>query len=61
MAEFNRHAAVGEDPEFKRGTTAFNRASGDPVHTPNPSLAPLEKGPFYAIRVVPGSFGPFSG
>ena len=61
VREFNRHAAVGEDPEFGRGSTAFNRASGDPEHAPNPSLAPLEKGPFYAIRVLPGSFGTFFG
>jgi succinate dehydrogenase/fumarate reductase flavoprotein subunit len=61
VAEFNRHARVGEDPEFKRGSTAFNRASGDKEHRPNPSLAPLEKGPFYAIKVLPGSFGTFFG
>ena len=61
VADFNRFAIVGEDPEFKRGTTAFNRASGDPEHQPNPSLAPLTKGPFYAIKVLPGSFGTFFG
>ncbi len=61
VAEFNVHARVGEDPEFGRGSTAFNRASGDKDHGPNPSLAPLEKGPFYAIRVLPGSFGTFFG
>jgi len=61
VADFNRHAKVGEDPEFKRGSTAFNRASGDKEHQPNPSLAPLEKGPFYAIKVLPGSFGTFYG
>ncbi len=61
VAAFNEHARVGDDPEFGRGATAFNRASGDPVHQPNPSLAPLEKGPFYAIKVLPGSFGTFAG
>jgi hypothetical protein len=61
VAAFNEHARVGEDPEFGRGTTAFNRGSGDPDHTPNPSLAPIEKGPFYAIKVLPGSFGTFAG
>jgi succinate dehydrogenase/fumarate reductase flavoprotein subunit len=39
----------------------FNRGSGDPEHGPNPSLAPLEKAPFYAIEVRPGSFGTFAG
>ena len=31
------------------------------THGPNPSLGPIEKGPFYAVRVVPGSFGTFAG
>ena len=61
IEEFNIHARNGEDPAFGRGTTAFNRASGDPEHKPNPSLAPIEKGPFYAIKVLPGSFGTFAG
>jgi succinate dehydrogenase/fumarate reductase flavoprotein subunit len=61
VAAFNKGAVVGEDPEFGRGRTAFNRGSGDPEHTPNPSLAPIEKGPFYAIKVLPGSFGTFAG
>ncbi|MET0965218.1 MAG: FAD-dependent oxidoreductase [Nakamurella sp.] len=61
VAEFNVHARLGEDPEFGRGSTAFNRGSGDKDHRPNPSLAPLDKGPFYAIRVLPGSFGTFYG
>jgi hypothetical protein len=61
VASFNEQAAVGEDPEFGRGRSAFNRGSGDPEHEPNPSLAPIEKGPFYAIKVLPGSFGTFAG
>jgi len=61
VAEFNVHARIGEDPEFGRGSTAFNRGSGDKDHGPNPSLAPLDKGPFYAVRVLPGSFGTFYG
>ncbi|HET7474994.1 MAG TPA: FAD-dependent oxidoreductase [Dermatophilaceae bacterium] len=61
VASFNTHAARGEDPQFGRGVSAFNRGSGDPEHQPNPSLAPLEKGPFYAIKVLPGSFGTFAG
>ena len=61
VTAFNEHARAGEDPEFGRGTSAFNRGSGDPEHEPNPSLAPIEKGPFYAIKVLPGSFGTFAG
>jgi succinate dehydrogenase/fumarate reductase flavoprotein subunit len=61
VAAFNEHAVVGEDHDFGRGRSAFNRGSGDPEHQPNPSLAPVEKGPFYAIKVLPGSFGTFAG
>ncbi|MBE9373675.1 FAD-dependent oxidoreductase [Saccharopolyspora sp. HNM0983] len=61
VAEFNDAARRGADPEFGRGSTPFNRYGGDPAVGPNPSLAPLEKGPFYAVRVVPGSFGTFAG
>jgi succinate dehydrogenase/fumarate reductase flavoprotein subunit len=58
---FNENARRGVDPEFGRGETPFNRYGGDPAVGPNPSLAPLEKGPFYAVRIVPGSFGTFAG
>lgn len=61
IAEVNRHARNGEDPAFGRGSTPFNRGSGDPDHRPNPCVAPIEKPPFYAIRVLPGSFGTFAG
>jgi succinate dehydrogenase/fumarate reductase flavoprotein subunit len=61
VASFNTHARIGEDPEFGRGRSAFNRGSGDPEHEPNPSLAPIGPGPFYAIKVLPGSFGTFAG
>ncbi|MCX8998223.1 FAD-dependent oxidoreductase [Rhizobiaceae bacterium BDR2-2] len=58
---FNRHAAEGRDPEFHRGTTPYQRAQGDPDHTPNPCIAPIVDAPFYAVRVVPGSLGTFAG
>ncbi|MFI7481543.1 FAD-dependent oxidoreductase [Kocuria sp. M1R5S2] len=61
VRRFNESARRGEDPEFGRGETEFNRYGGDPRVGPNPSLAPLEKGPFYAVRIVPGSFGTFAG
>ncbi|WP_084350814.1 FAD-dependent oxidoreductase [Millisia brevis] len=62
VADFNENARRGEDPEFGRGETPFNRSSGDADNPwPNPSLAPIEEGPFYAVKVVPGSFGTFAG
>lgn len=58
---FNEHARRGGDPEFHRGESGFNRSAGDAAVRPNPSLAPLDQPPFYAVRVVPGSFGTFAG
>ena len=62
VTAFNEHARHGVDVEFRRGATAFNCGSGDPDNPwPNPSLAPIEVAPFYAVKLVPGSFGTFAG
>jgi succinate dehydrogenase/fumarate reductase flavoprotein subunit len=50
---YNAHARQGEDPDFHKGSTALNRFNGDPQHTPNPCLAPIEHGPFCAMAVWP--------
>jgi succinate dehydrogenase/fumarate reductase flavoprotein subunit len=61
LRDYNTHARRGEDPHFGRGSTPYNRLQGDPAHGPNPCVAPIETGPFYAVKVVPGSFGTFAG
>lgn len=61
VAEFNRHAELGKDPEFHRGESRYNRFMSGRTPLPNPSLAPLAKPPFYAVRIVPGSLGTFAG
>ncbi|MFO1072859.1 MAG: FAD-dependent oxidoreductase [Geminicoccaceae bacterium] len=61
LAEYNRHARNGLDPAFDRGGTPYNRLQGDASHGPNPCVAPIEQGPFFAVKVVPGSFGTFAG
>lgn len=61
LAEWNRGAVRGADPAFGRGETAYMRLQGDPDHGPNPCVAPIDKGPFYAVKVIPGSFGTFAG
>lgn len=61
LAAYNERARRGEDPLFGRGATHYNRLQGDPANTPNPCVAPIESGPFYAVKVVPGSFGTFAG
>jgi succinate dehydrogenase/fumarate reductase flavoprotein subunit len=61
VARFNAGALRGEDDQFHRGESIYNRVQGDAEHLPNPSLAPLTRGPFYAVRIVPGSLGTFAG
>jgi len=61
VSEYNRHARLGEDPQFGRGRTLYNRKQGDALHGPNPCVAPIEQGPFYAVKVEPGCFGTFAG
>ena len=59
--DYNTHAVRGEDSAFGRGTTPYNRLQGDPSQGPNPCVAPLDRGPYFAVRVIPGSFGTFAG
>ncbi len=57
LAEFNEHAAKGEDPVFHRGQAAYDKMYGDPRNTPNPCLRPLTEAPFYAMPIYPGDIG----
>ncbi|AMS45513.1 FAD-binding protein [Aminobacter aminovorans] len=57
LQRYNHFAAKGVDPDFGKGSTAYNRYLGDPEHAPNPCLAPIDKAPFYAIQIFPGDIG----
>lgn len=61
VAEFNRGAQQGTDPRFARGSTWFHHFKGDMTHSPNPNLAPLGSGPFYAAPLRVGDLGTFAG
>ena len=61
VRDYNGSAARGDDPEFKRGSTAFNRYLGDAEHKPNPNVAPLGAGPYYALKIIMGDLGTFDG
>ncbi|MFD0591471.1 FAD-binding protein [Catellatospora coxensis] len=54
---FNGFARGGVDEDFGRGRTAYDNYYGDPRVKPNPNLGALEKGPFTAIKLVPGDLG----
>ncbi len=59
---FNAHARAGSDPDFRRGVTAYQRNLGDPAAAGgNPTLGPLQAGPYYAVRLYPGDIGAATG
>jgi len=54
---FNGFTRTGKDQDFHRGDSAYDRYYGDPAIRPNNNLAPLERGPFTAYKVVVGDLG----
>lgn len=54
---FDRFGETGQDPEFGKGSTDYNRYLGDPDHKPNACLGALRKAPFYAVKVYAGDIG----
>ncbi|KYK47750.1 FAD-dependent oxidoreductase [Bradyrhizobium sp. I71] len=58
---YNESAVQGIDRAFKRGSTAFNRYLGDAEHKPNPNVAPIGAGPYYALKIIMGDLGTFDG
>jgi succinate dehydrogenase/fumarate reductase flavoprotein subunit len=62
VARINRYAQTGVDPDFQRGTTAYQNANGDAAWSgPNKCLGPLGRAPFYAVRLYPGDIGAATG
>ncbi|WP_418058967.1 3-oxosteroid 1-dehydrogenase [Pimelobacter simplex] len=57
VERFNGFARSGTDEDFHRGESAYDKYYSDPTVKPNCSLAPIEKGPFYAVKIVPGDLG----
>jgi 3-oxosteroid 1-dehydrogenase len=57
VARWNANCATGTDPDFGRGGNAYERYMGDPDTAPSPNLGPVDRPPFYAIRVLPGTIG----
>ena len=57
VQRFNDFAEKGEEPDFQRGQAAYDKMYGDPRVSPNPCLAPIVKGPFYAFPIHPGDIG----
>jgi 3-oxosteroid 1-dehydrogenase len=57
VGQHNKFASSGSDPEFGKGGNAYDVNNGDPENRPNPCLGPIERAPFYAVRVEPVPLG----
>jgi 3-oxosteroid 1-dehydrogenase len=61
IRKFNVHARDGKDPQFQRGTTAYNIVMGDPGDKHNAAVGPIDKPPYYATEIYPGDVGTCGG
>ncbi|MEM6266873.1 MAG: FAD-binding protein, partial [Pseudomonadota bacterium] len=58
IVRFNVHARAGQDPDFERGTSAYDHFYGDRTREgPAVTLGPIEQAPFYAVEVHLGMLG----
>ena len=57
--EWNRHVAVGTDPDFGRGSSAYDGYWGDDSATTlaGKTLGPIDTAPYYAVPVCIGAMG----
>ena len=60
MSRFNEMSRAGDDSDFHRGRSAYDRYYGDPTVTPNANLRALE-GPFYAVKMTLSDLGTCGG
>jgi len=57
VERFNRFASTGNDTDFGRGATEYERYYGDSRVSPNPTLAPISRAPFFAMQLHVGDIG----
>lgn len=61
MTRFNEMSRSGNDADFHRGDSAYDRYYGDPTIGPNPNLRALDRGPFYAVKMALSDLGTCGG
>ncbi|OBI93414.1 FAD-binding protein [Mycobacterium alsense] len=59
IADWNRHVAAGADPDFGRGSSAYDGYWGDDNATTlaGKTLGPIDTAPYYAVPVSIGAMG----
>lgn len=59
VESWNRHVAAGADPDFGRGSSAYDGYWGDDsaTTTAGKTLGPIDTAPFYAVPVSIGAMG----
>lgn len=57
VVRFGEFSLTGNDEDYGRGSSAYDRYYGDPRCKPNPNLRALSRPPFYAVKIVPGDLG----
>jgi 3-oxosteroid 1-dehydrogenase len=59
IEEWNRHVATGADPDFGRGSSAYDGYWGDDRATTlaGKTLGPIDTAPYYAVPVCVGAMG----
>ena len=61
VARFNEMSRTGDDSDYHRGQSAYDRYYGDPTVAPNPNLRALDHGPFYAVKMTLSDLGTCGG
>lgn len=54
---YNTFAIDGIDRDFGKGETVYHRHNGDPENAPNPCIGPIDRAPYYAVRLYPSDLG----
>ncbi len=57
MVKVKKYAETGIDEEFGRGSDDHDTMYGDPEVTPNACWGPMDKGPYYATKMLLGDLG----
>ena len=58
---WNGFVDANHDADFNRGARKYDQWLGDPFHKPNPCMGRIDKGPYYAVDVVPGDVSTYGG